>query len=352
MAHNGEIFWTGERANKNGKRARLYLLLDCETATLPFANEIAKTAKQKKDIAIAKPLIYDLAWQIVDRYGRIYARHSYLITETFAIPSVFDTAYYREKRPIYLDRLNNNDTCMMSWRQAIGAFLTDMEHCDYVGAFNSMFDFKKAIPFTELYINHLYSINYKEWEDMQREQCIYIAGNGGRESRIKEYEFDPNNFFFRNYTAKLIDLWGITCAMLINSYEYKRACLENGLITASGEFFKTSVESSYRYLNDHFQFVESHTALDDVIVESTLLVRALKRGKIPEGIIYFPFRELGTTADFLRAAKRGIKRSHFLTVIIAIDARLEQGGKGLQYLNRLEAMRNLLYHVMDQRFPG
>ena len=39
-----------------------YMVVDTETATLPFANEIAHdNPERKKRIAIAKPLIYDMA---------------------------------------------------------------------------------------------------------------------------------------------------------------------------------------------------------------------------------------------------------------------------------------------------
>ena len=52
-------------------KKKFYLTLDTETATLPFADEIAKTATQKKNIAIAKPLVYDIGWIITDRAGNV-----------------------------------------------------------------------------------------------------------------------------------------------------------------------------------------------------------------------------------------------------------------------------------------
>ena len=49
--------------------------------------------------------------------------------------------------------------------------IEDMKNCDAVGAYNSMFDFKKAIPFTELYVNKLYSNDFYDWEKMQNHSC-------------------------------------------------------------------------------------------------------------------------------------------------------------------------------------
>ena len=49
-----------------------YMVFDCETATLPFAEEIANgDSEKKKLIAIARPLIYDMGWVITNRKGEI-----------------------------------------------------------------------------------------------------------------------------------------------------------------------------------------------------------------------------------------------------------------------------------------
>ena len=82
--------------NKYDKRRKYYIVLDCETATLPEA--INYDGEERKNIAIAKPLIYDLGWKVIDAQGRTYARKNYLISEIFSVPAIFDTAYYASKR--------------------------------------------------------------------------------------------------------------------------------------------------------------------------------------------------------------------------------------------------------------
>ena len=62
--------------NKLDRRRKYYFVLDCETATLPYAHEF--TGEQRKRIAIAKPLIYDLGWKIIDERGRVYRRKNFL----------------------------------------------------------------------------------------------------------------------------------------------------------------------------------------------------------------------------------------------------------------------------------
>ena len=135
------------------------MVLDTETATMPFANDICRNTEEKKKIAIAKPLVYDIGWTITDRMGNIEDEKQFLVAETFCVPSIFNTAYYAEKRPIYLE------TKILPWNDIMAIFISDLHSVNAIGCFNSMFDLKKALPFTDLYISKLYSPNYYKWED-------------------------------------------------------------------------------------------------------------------------------------------------------------------------------------------
>lgn len=279
-----------------------YIVLDSETATCAFANEIAKgDPEKKKRIAIAKPLIYDISWITTNRKGEILDKKQFLVAETFSVPSIFDTAYYRAKRPIYLEMLSRGETCVKSWDEIMAIFLNDLRKVDAVGAFNSMFDFKKAIPFTELYIRKLYSPNYQAWENIQRELCRDIA-EGARPNKNPEFESDV--FRFRGETFPLFDLWSLAVMHLLDNVTYKNKCLEHGLLTNSGTFFKSSAEATYQYLCNKYDFVESHTALDDVEIETFILSKIAKRAAIKPGIDFFPFRKLGYTYDFVTRRKK------------------------------------------------
>lgn len=46
-------------------KKKMYMVLDTETATLPFVKEMDEEAK--KNVAIAKPLVYDIGWTMIDR---------------------------------------------------------------------------------------------------------------------------------------------------------------------------------------------------------------------------------------------------------------------------------------------
>lgn len=271
------------------RRRKYYLVLDCETATLPYA--INFDGETRKKIAIAKPLIYDLGWQVIDRNGKVYRRKSYLISEIFSVPAVFNTAYYASKRPIYIERLEKGEITLTDWRTAIKDLLSDIEQVESVGAYNSMFDFKKAIPFTETYINKLYSKDFYEWESFQNKICDRIASG----EKTRGENFDGNNFIFRNKKYPLFDVWGLSCKHILDNDEYREMCINNDWITASGKYYKTSAETCYRFFKGNNDFNESHTAIDDTEIESEIFTEILRRtkNKFEMGIIYFPFRIVG-----------------------------------------------------------
>lgn len=276
------------------RRRKYYMILDCETATLPCAMGYAE--EQKKKIAIAKPLIYDLGWQIVDKTGKIYRRRSFLITETFSVPEIFNTAYYKEKRPIYLEKLQRGEIGLMNWAAAMEIFTADLEEVEAVGAYNSMFDFKKAIPFTELYINKLYAPDFYQWMDEQSRTCYNIAHFPAKSS---DRDFENAIFRFRGKVYNLFDLWGLSCEHILNCDEYKEMCTDNNWYTASGKYYKTSAETAFRFFTGALDFDEAHTAIEDAEIESILFSEIYKRtkGKFEIGIIYFPFRILGRVCE-------------------------------------------------------
>ena len=308
-------------------KRKYYLILDTETATVPFAGTIARNEYEKKNIAIAKPLVYDIGWTISDRQGNIVKKENYLVQETFFVPQVFNTAYYRDKRPQYMEMFGKREIEALPWNNIIEILLQDCRNVDFVCAYNATFDFKKAIPFTERYIKALYSNYYQKWEDRQIESCKQIV-NGYNNAKNEKY-LEPI-FELRNEDFPIVDLWGLACQRLINNKHYKDYCLKNGLLTQSGLYFKSSAETSFQYLAREYNFIESHTALDDALIETKILAKALQKGKVFPMISAFPFRELGYTYDYVRENPK-----YKQVVIDKINSYLSEKNDNSKYTNRL-----------------
>lgn len=304
----------------------LYLILDCETATLPFIRQMDLSPKERQMVSIAKPLIYDIGWRLIYRDGTVVKEVNYLVQETFFVPNVFDTAYYRDKRSIYMDKLAKGEIAAKVWDKIANELLLDCRLCNWVGAYNAQFDFLKAIPFTERYIEKLYSNDYNSWEYGQRKSAENIANGEKR----KNPNWDGMHFNFRGEQFDIVDIWRLAVEQLVNTFLYKNACTEFPMISASGLYFKTSAESVFRYLDQDYNFIEAHTALDDARIESKIVLNAFnKHKKIEKGITAFPFRELGTTTNFLLRAmdKKKVTPESVENVISVMETYLtgEQG---------------------------
>lgn len=285
------------KKSKYDRRRKYYMVLDCETATLPYARKFAPDSAARKNVAIAKPLIYDIGWKMIDKRGKVYARKNYLVSEIFSVPEIFNTGYYSFKRPLYLEKMKRGEITLTDWRSAAAELLDDMRYCFAVGAYNSMFDFKKAIPFTELYINQLYSANFYDWLKIQERICDRIAQGDKMQN---EREFEREVFRFHGEAFPLFDIWGLACRHILNCDDYKKMCLRENWQTPSGLYFKTSAETCYRFYSGAIDFDEAHTAIDDSDIEAEIMTEIIRRtgDKWEMGIIYFPFRILGKVENF------------------------------------------------------
>lgn len=320
-------------------KKKYYLVLDTETATLPVISSMDITPQQRQQLAIAKPLVYDLGWIVMDRQGNIVKKENFLIQEIFFVPQVFNTAYYKEKRPIYIDLLNKGEIKTATWNDAIDILLTDLEKVDIACAYNATFDFKKAIPFTERYIKALYG-DYNKWEKLQVESCENILN---KTNKIRNENFLEPIFTLRNKDFPICDLWQSACKSLINNQAYKDYCLTNGFLTDSGMYFKTSAESTFSYLMKDCNFEESHTALDDSLIESHILTKLLAKGKIEPNLQAFPFRELGSVTDYV---KQKPKQKYAPIVIEQLNIYLD-GKSESNYTKRIEKLLHELEDIVN-----
>lgn len=285
----------GSKMVKLDRRREYFLILDCETACLPHVADLDPA--QRKTVGISKPLIYDIGWTIIDRQGRTYDRKNFLISEIFSVPAIFDTAYYAYKRPLYLEKLQAGEIILTDWRTATKELEDALNAVKAVGAYNAAFDFKKAIPFTELYINKLYSPDFHDWLDYQN-YLIDRAANGSRNKRTTSRKpADENEIFrFRGGVYPLFDIWALACEYIMDSDEYRDFAMDEGWVTDSGKYYKTSAEVAYRFLSRNREFMEAHTALDDAEIESEILASIIRKDKkkLKMGIVAFPFRIVGT----------------------------------------------------------
>ena len=208
------------------RKKQYYLILDTETTN-----------------GLAYPLAYDIGFTIIDRQGRVYEKKSYVVQEIFDNSDLMDTAYYKEKMPLY----NTDIEKKLAYKKRLLTIRQDIEtilnkyNIKEMYAYNCGFD-KRALKNTTARIN-----------------CDRFYG-----------------FFFRKIDYNCI--WHMACKVLCKSRNYKKFCTDNDYISEKGNY-KTSAEIVYRYLTKDTNFNEQHRGLADSNIESKILQAIWKRHK-------------------------------------------------------------------------
>ena len=70
----------------------------------------------------------------------------------------------------------------------------------------------------------------------------------------------------------------MACDVIAKMPTYKRFCEENGYLTKNGQC-RLTAEIIYRFIKKDNDFVESHTGLEDVLIEKDILAYCYKQHK-------------------------------------------------------------------------
>lgn len=239
-------------------KPRKYLIVDVETCTLPEYST--------KKSALTHPLIYDIGWVITDYKGTIYKKHSFLVQEIFFNEELFSTGYYSSKKPVYFSMLKNGEISVRKWAEIWSIFTSELSQVNFVCAYNAFFDLKLAIPFTYNFFNP------KNRKNSVKNQPVFLE-------------------------KPIIDIWAFSCNTFLNTFSYKKHAQKNNWFSPSKKYYSSTAEKAYAYLSNQPLFSESHTALEDVLIESFLLRACLKRSSAQPLLVPFPFRCLGLTPE-------------------------------------------------------
>ena len=214
---------------KVDKRKKYIMVLDVETTN----NQIGvKNAPNDG-------LVYDIGFTIADKKGNVYVKRSFAIKEIFDWKELMDTAYYKDKLPMYFEKLKKGIMEKVSIWEARKRVKSAME---YFGI-------------TEVYAYNA-SFDYTTLNNTVR----YISGSSCR--------------WFFPYGTQICDIWHIACQVLgtQKTFQWENVRNNNGNLI-------TNAERMFAYLSQDFNFEEEHTGLADALVETQILARCLKTHK-------------------------------------------------------------------------
>lgn len=214
---------------KIDKRKKYLMTLDVETTN----NQIGVKN------ALNDGLVYDIGFTIHDKQGNIYAKRSFAIKEIILDKDLMDTAYYKQKLPIYWERIVNKEmelTTIWKARQRIHKAM-EIFGITEVYAYNANFDYTTL-----------------------NNTVRFCSGSACR--------------WFFPYGTKICDIWHIACQVLgtQKTFQWENVRNERGNLI-------TNAERMFAYLAQEFDFQEEHTGLADAIVETQILARCFKSHK-------------------------------------------------------------------------
>ena len=209
------------------KRKHYYLTIDTETAN-----------------SLEDPMMYDLGGAVHDRKGNVVETFSFIIYEVFcADRTLFDTAYYAEKRPQYEEDIANG-------QHKIVSIFTARRH---VRALCEKYNIKAIIA-------HNARFDYRATNYTMR----YITKSAHR--------------YFLPYGIPVWDTLKMAQDTICKQKTYIRWCERNGYIKKNGAP-RATAEILYQYITQNENFSEDHTGLADVLIEKEIFAKCMAQHK-------------------------------------------------------------------------
>lgn len=186
-----------------------------------------------------KKFCYNIGYTIVDTDSRAtLCKKDYVVEQVWHNRPLFETAYYAEKRPLYVAAMRGKRATLDKW----GYIMRDMSR-----------------DFREWKVEMVYAYNSPFDDSVLTFNCDWFKTNNPLD------------------TLPVLDIRGMVSAFITNTPEYKQFCEEHEFFTESGNYSATA-ETVYRYVMADPNFVEAHTALADAEIEAEILFACLDLG--------------------------------------------------------------------------
>lgn len=188
--------------------------------------------------SLEKPYCYNVGYLIFDTESRAcLVKREFVIEQIWHNLPLFNTAYYANKRSIYVGALRARTIRMEKFGYVTQQMLRDFRNYEIERAFayNSAFD-EKVFEFN----------------------CDWFKV-------INPFE-----------TVPISDIRGFVHHFMVDN-TFRAWCEENNAFTESGHY-STTAEALTRYIRSDASFTEDHTALSDSEIEAEILFTCLDRG--------------------------------------------------------------------------
>ena len=132
---------------------------------------------------------------------------------------------------------------------------------------------------------------FKMWNIKDLYAFNVAFDRGALKRTFTEYHY---NILFKN--VNFHDIQTAVFYEFCYNMDYVQFCVANNYLTKKG-FCQCKAETFYRFLHNDINFIEEHKALDDVIIESEMLIEVLKKNPNPKTHITRPYLLLNELYD-------------------------------------------------------
>lgn len=194
--------------------------------------------------------VYDIGGVVMDIEGNIYESFSFTIREVFnGERELMEQAFYGYKIPEYITTLRAGKRKMVDFLEARSYILDLMKRYDItaVAAYNCNFD-RNALNTTLRYL-----------------------------TKSKYRWFFP-------FGTEFVCIWNMACQTICQTSEYKTFAEYNHYISNHGKNYRATAETVYAFITNNADFTEEHQGLDDVLIESKILIKCCEWKEFPHGV--------------------------------------------------------------------
>lgn len=196
------------------------------------------------------PLTYDLGFAVIDKNGNVYEKHSFVVADVFLDKELMQSAFFADKIPMYWEQIKNGERTLTSFYNIRKALVSVMEKYN-----------------TKIVIAHNARFDYISTATTQR----YLTKSKYR--------------YFFPYGTEIWDTLKMSREIFKDDEKYCAFCTENNYKTANNSNRYTA-EILYRYLTNDNSFIESHTGLEDVLIEKEIFVECVRRNPEIDGKLW------------------------------------------------------------------
>ena len=217
------------------RRISYKIVLDTETCPVD---------KDFDDVTPQNMWVYDCGWAVVDKRGKVYKTRSFVNADIFLNEKeLMKSAYYAKKIPMYQEQIKSGERILTSFYNIRKALLEDI----------------KEFEITEVFAHNM-RFDYGTLNNTQR----WLSKSKYR--------------YFFPFGIEICDTLRMARDVIAKMPTYKRFCEENNYITKNGQL-RLTAEIIYRFITKDNDFVESHTGLEDVMIEKEILAYCYKQHK-------------------------------------------------------------------------